>query len=146
MNEIRLFKGGLAVDDRGEVGYVNDFDFDGVKRFYWVANHRAGFIRAWHAHRNEEKYITVVQGAALIGAVQIDNWEKPSKDAKVWRHVLSADQPSILHVPAGYANGFMSLTKDAKIIFYSSSTLKASQGDDFRYDAYYWDPWKIVER
>ena len=117
-----------------------------MKRFYWVTNHKSGFVRAWHAHRREEKYITVAQGAALIGVVKIDDWEKPSKDAKVWRYVLSADQPSILHVPAGYANGFMSLTKDAKIIFYSTSTLEESQGDDFRYDAYYWDPWKIVER
>ncbi len=146
MDEIRLFKGGLAVDDRGEVGFINDFKFDRVKRFYWVTNHKSGFVRAWHAHRREEKYITVAQGAALIGVVKIDDWEKPSKDAKVWRYVLSADQPSILHVPAGYANGFMSLTKDAKIIFYSTSTLEESQGDDFRYDAYYWDPWKIVER
>ena len=29
-----LMKGGLAVDDRGEVGFVNDFDFKEVKRFY----------------------------------------------------------------------------------------------------------------
>ena len=146
MDEIRLFKGGLAVDDRGEVGFINDFNFDRVKRFYWVTNHKSGFVRAWHAHRREEKYITVAQGVALIGVVKIDDWEKPSKNAKVRRYVLSADQPSILHVPAGYANGFMSLTKDAKIIFYSTATLEESQGDDFRYDAYYWDPWKIVER
>lgn len=143
---MQLLKGGLAVDDRGKVGYVNDFDFAKVKRFYWVTNHRAGFVRAWHAHRREEKYIMVVEGSALIGAVKIDNWEKPSKDSKVWRHVLSSDHPSILHVPAGYANGFMSLTKDAKIIFYSTSTLDESQGDDIRYDAYYWNPWQIIER
>ena len=32
--------GDLAVDDRGEVGFVNDFDFAGVKRFYTVRNHQ----------------------------------------------------------------------------------------------------------
>ena len=31
--------GDVAVDDRGEVGFVNDFDFAGVKRFYAVRNH-----------------------------------------------------------------------------------------------------------
>ena len=39
--------------DRGEVGFVNDFDFEGVKRFYTLKNHPAGYVRAWHAHRRE---------------------------------------------------------------------------------------------
>ena len=51
-----LFSGDVAVDDRGEVSFVNDFDFEGVKRFYTVKNHRRGFVRAWHAHRREAKH------------------------------------------------------------------------------------------
>lgn len=142
----QLFEGGLGIDDRGEVGFVNDFNFDGVKRFYWVTNHRSGFIRAWHAHKREAKYVTVVQGAALVGAVEIDDWDKPSKDNKVWRYVLSDSKPSVVFIPAGYANGFMSLTAETKLIFFSSSSLEETHGDDIRYDAYYWNPWKIVER
>ena len=141
-----LCEGGLAVDDRGEVGFVNDFNFADVKRFYTVTNHRSGFIRAWHAHRREAKYVMVVQGAALMGAVEIDDWEKPSKDNKVWRYILSSNKPSVLFIPSGYANGFMSLTKKTKLIFFSTSTLEESQGDDVRYEAYYWNPWEIVER
>ena len=118
MNEPRLIKGGLAVDDRGQVSFVNDFDFEGVKRFYAVENHCRGFIRAWHAHRKESKYVMVVKGAALIGAVEIDDWDNPSKDALVHRHVLSERSPSVLFIPAGYANGFMSLTEDTKILFF----------------------------
>jgi len=146
MGEPKLFEGGLGVDDRGEVGFVNDFDFEGVKRFYSVTNHASGFIRAWHAHRNESKYVTVVQGAALVGAVEIDDWENPSKDQKVWRHVLSSHKPSVLYIPAGYANGFMSLTVETKLIFFSTSSLEETHDDDIRYDAYYWNPWEIVER
>ena len=52
-----LIEGGLAVDDRGIVSFVNDFDFAGVKRFYMVSNHKAGFVRAWHAHKHEAKYV-----------------------------------------------------------------------------------------
>ena len=33
MSELSFFEGGVGVDDRGEVGYVNDFNFAGVKRF-----------------------------------------------------------------------------------------------------------------
>lgn len=142
----QLIEGGIAVDDRGEVAFVNDFDFRGVKRFYVVANHRVGFVRAWHAHRKEAKYVTVVHGAALVAVVGIDNWEAPSKDAEVYRYVLSAHRPAVLYIPPGYANGFMSLTPDCKIIFFSTSTLDESRGDDVRYDSRYWNPWEIVER
>jgi len=142
----RLLEGGLGVDDRGSVAYVNDFDFAGVKRFYLVSNHRAGFVRAWHAHRREAKYVTVTRGAAVVGAVRIDNWESPSPDGEVHRHVLSAQKPSVLYIPAGYANGFMSLTEDATLMFFSTSTLEESRGDDVRYDSRYWDIWDVVER
>lgn len=138
--------GDLAVDDRGEVGFVNDFDFSGVKRFYSVRNHRRGFVRAWHAHRREAKYVTVVSGAAVVAAVAIDDWDRPSKDLKVARFVLSAARPRVVFIPAGYANGFMSLTDDARLMFFSTSTLAESQGDDVRFDARYWDPWTVEER
>lgn len=144
--EMRLIRGGLATDDRGEVGFVNEFDFAGVKRFYMVSNHRQGFIRAWHAHRKEGKYVLVVKGAALVCGVKIDNWDQPSKDLQVHRHVLSERSPSALYLPPGYANGFMSLTDDAKLLFFSTTTLEDSLGDDIRYDARYWDPWTVEER
>jgi len=141
-----LIAGGLAADDRGELTFVNDFRFEGVKRFYTVSNHRQGFIRAWHGHKRESKYVTAVSGAALVGAVCIDNWEQPSRELHVERFVVSAHRPSVLYIPAGHANGFMSLTADLKLIFFSTSSLEESQGDDFRFDSRYWDIWQVVER
>ncbi len=146
MTTPRLIEGGIAVDDRGELGFVNGFNFDGVKRFYSVSNHTQGFVRGWHGHKKEAKYITVVRGAALIGAVEIDNWDNPSKDVKVWKFVLSEHKPSIIYIPAGYANGFMSLTADTKLVLFSTSTIEESKGDDFRFDAHYWDAWQVIER
>jgi len=141
-----LIEGGLAVDDRGEVAFVNGFNFEGVKRFYLVSNHRAGFVRAWHAHRREAKYVIVVQGSAIVAAVSIDNWERPTKNAEVHRYVLSSGKPSVLFIPAGYANGFKSLTPDVKLMFFSTSSMEEAREDDVRYDADYWDPWKVIER
>jgi len=146
METPRLVKGGLAVDDRGEVGFVNDFDFAGVKRFYTVTNHRQGFVRAWHAHRHEAKYVTATSGASLVGAVAIDDWSAPAKDADVARFVLSASTPAVLYIPAGYANGFMSLSPGSRLMFFSTRTLAESQGDDVRFDARYWNIWDIAER
>jgi dTDP-4-dehydrorhamnose 3,5-epimerase-like enzyme len=134
------------VDDRGEVGFVNDFDFAGVRRFYTVKNHGVRFVRAWHAHRREGKYVTAVDGAAIVAAVKIDNWEKPSRDLRVDRFVLSAQKPSVLFIPPGYANGFMSLTADLKLMFFSTSTLQESADDDIRFDSRLWDAWQVAER
>lgn len=141
-----LIAGGLAADDRGELAFVNDFHFDGVKRFYTVSNHRQGFVRAWHGHKREGKYVTAVSGTAVIGAVAIDDWENPSRKLHVHRFVLSAHKPAVLYIPPGYVNGYMSLTQDLKLMFFSSSTLEESMGDDVRFDSRYWDIWNVVER
>jgi len=142
----QLINGKLAIDDRGEVGFVNDFSFTGVKRFYTVTNHRSGFVRAWHAHKREAKYVTIVLGAMLVCCVAIDNWEQPSPDLPIQRFVVSDKSPAVLYIPAGYANGFMSLTNQAKAIFFSTATLDESMDDDIRFDAYTWDPWSAKER
>ncbi|GMV37987.1 MAG: sugar epimerase [Fimbriimonadales bacterium] len=145
-HEPMLIEGGLAVDDRGSVAFVNDFGFLGVKRFYVVRNHQRGFVRAWHAHRREAKYVTVVSGSAVVGAVRIDDWDHPSPDLPVHRYVLSAQKPAVLYIPPGYANGFMSLTEDAVLVFYSTATVEESRVDDVRYDARLWDIWGVIER
>ena len=142
----RIIDGGLAIDDRGRVAFVNDFDFKNVKRFYIVSSHQTGFVRAWHAHKKEAKYIMVIKGAAVVAAVAIDDFENPSKEAEVQRQVLSENIPRLFYIPAGYANGFMSLTKNAQLIFFSTSTLEESEGDDVRYNSRYWDIWSVEER
>ncbi len=146
IKEPTLIAGGLAADDRGEIAFANDFHFEGVKRFYLVSNYRQGFVRAWHGHQRESKYVMAASGTALVGAVRIDDWRQPSRDLPVSRFVLAANRPSVLYIPAGYANGFMSLTADLRLIFFSTSTLEESQKDDFRYDARHWDIWNVAER
>jgi|SRR5438105_3641794 len=141
-----LYEGGVSTDDRGQVSFVNAFDFAKVKRFYTVRNHRAGFVRAWHAHRREGKYVTVVQGAALVGAVAIGDSLEPPANAKTYRFVMSATKPSVLYVPAGYANGFMSFTADTLLVFFSTSTVEESKNDDVRFDSRRWDIWSVEER
>jgi dTDP-4-dehydrorhamnose 3,5-epimerase len=138
--------GGKAFDDRGSLSFINDLDLTQFKRFYVVENHARGFVRAWHGHKHEAKAVVVISGAALVAAVKIDDWNSPSKNLKVERIVLSAEKPGALLIPAGYANGFMTLTESAKVMFFSTSSLEESAGDDFRFDARLWNPWTIEER
>ena len=145
-NKPFVINGDLSVDDRGELMFVNQFNMELVKRFYVVSNHKQGFIRAWHAHKIESKYVFIVNGTALISTVKIDDWENPSSDLIADKFILTAKKPCILFIPSGYANGFKTLATDTKIIFFSTSTLKDSVDDDYRFDAYKWNPWEIIER
>ena len=144
--EPHLIQGKAVVDDRGTVRFVNDFSFDNVKRFYSVSNHALGFVRAWHGHRHEAKFCTAVRGSFLVCCVRVDDWNTPSTDLPIHRFVLSDQTPAVLYVPAGYANGFKSLTADATILFFSSARLEDSLGDDIRFPARLWNPWDVVER
>ena len=47
-----IINGDNFVDERGVLSFVNDFDFDKIKRFYQISNHKKNYIRAWHGHKN----------------------------------------------------------------------------------------------
>ena len=138
----QLILGDSFSDHRGTVQFINGFNFPGVKRFYIVENKTVGEVRAWHGHKKERKYVFVIAGKAMIGAVKVDNWENPSKDLTVHTVILDAKIPTVYAIPHGYANGFQSLQKGTKVIFFSDSTLEDSKNDDFRFDDFYWDVWK----
>jgi dTDP-4-dehydrorhamnose 3,5-epimerase len=145
--EPRLIRGGLAVDDRGRVSFVNDFDFAGVKRAYMAENFDVNYVRAWHGHRHAQKWVLCVSGSALVCAAELPDPQHPDPKAKVYRFTLSASAPSILHIPALYANGFRALEPHTRLIFFSSDTLAESNADDFRYPGRFWDgPWAVEER
>lgn len=139
-----ILVGDVAVDDRGKVTFVNDFDFKDVKRFYMVENHQQGFVRAWHGHKKEGKYVLVVQGAAIVATVPFEGFNKD-----VERFVLSADKPKVLYIPPSHFNGFKTLSLNTKVMFFSTSTLEESTDDDYREDAQRWSGsgvWEVKER
>jgi dTDP-4-dehydrorhamnose 3,5-epimerase len=147
-NEPKIIDGGIAVDDRGQLTFANDFNFSGVKRFYMVENFFANTIRAFHGHAKEAKYVLIASGSAIVAAVKVADFSNPDKSEKVNRFVLSSRKPSLLFIPPGYANGFKPLEKDTKIIFFSTSSLEESKGDDYRFPADYWgkEVWEVENR
>ena len=144
--EPRLVEGGIAVDDRGQLIFANDFVLNEYRRFYMIKNHADQFVRAWHGHKHEGKGIVVAEGAAIVGAVRIDNWDDPSPAAVPHRYVLTSKKPSVLLIPPGYANGIMTLTADTIVCVFSSSSVEESRGDDYRYPSRLWDIWNVEER
>lgn len=136
-----MLTGDVFIDDRGELRFINDFNFEGVKRFYQVENHCKNFVRAWHGHRREAKHVYVASGSALVGVVQMDD-----ENAEPFKCVLSASKPRVLYIPPGYANGFMNLEDNTIIQFFSNTTLEESKDDDIRFPYNKWDMWGIQYR
>lgn len=134
----KLFKGGISKDFRGSVSFNNNLILKKIKRFYIVENKKKNFVRAWHGHKVEAKFIFCIRGKAKISAVKIVNFNKPSKKSKVLSWKLNSEVPNVIYIPPGYANGSKSLTKDMKLIVLSTTTLKKSLNDDFRFPKEFW--------
>lgn len=135
-------EGGLFVDDRGVIRFINDFPSN-IKRMYQVENSCGliGAVRAWHGHLKENKYVYVPRGIVEVKIIKMKKSEChgcftgyiPDGPAdRILTFTLSSFQPSILHINNGYYNGFKTLTDDAIVQFFSTSTLEESKNDDFR--------------
>jgi dTDP-4-dehydrorhamnose 3,5-epimerase len=105
-----------------------------------VENHEKGFIRAWHGHKIEAKYVFVVEGSILLGLV---NLETEKVDKKI---VLSSKKPTIIYIPPNYANGFKTLEDNTKVIFFSTVDMETAKNDDYRFEYNKWDIWNIEYR
>jgi dTDP-4-dehydrorhamnose 3,5-epimerase-like enzyme len=135
-----LIDGGSYVDARGSISFVNDFDFCGIDRFYWVRATQRGVPRGWVGHRRERKWFAVLQGEVLIAVVAPDDWQSPRSDLPVTRYHLKSTNPQVLHIPPGYATANLTLTPDALLLIFSSGKLEDIKTDDYRFPV---DQWPI---
>jgi dTDP-4-dehydrorhamnose 3,5-epimerase-like enzyme len=143
-----IINANISFDDRGEILHCNSFDFQKykIKRFYEIKNHNINFIRAWHGHKLEKKYILILQGSLKICLIKIDNWKNPSKKKRIFNYFLNEKKPQVLYVPGGYAHGTQNLTKDTRFMVFSTFSVKESIKDDYRFDHNYWNNWKTNYR
>ena len=143
--EPTLIEGGIAVDARGQVSFVNGFGFKDVVRFYMVENSAEEPVRAFHGHMKEAKYVFVPSGSALVAAVKLDDAKTPSTHEIPQRFVLSAKKPSVLYIPGGYANGFRAMEANTRVIFFATASVEESKADDYRFPHDYWgaDVWDV---
>lgn len=137
----QLIRGGHFDDNRGRVSFVNDFGFQGIRRFYCIQHGDTQTVRAWQGHQMEHKYFYVASGSFLIAWVAIDDWNNPSPYLKAESTVLRHDEPALLHIPAGYANGMKALEPGAQLLVYSDQDLEAARQDDWRFNADLWLDW-----
>ena len=148
MERVRLIEGFTHIDERGILTAANDFDAIAIRRFYIVTNHTVGYVRAWHGHAQESKFVFPLAGTALVQTVDIgiENMIGPSMDLLPHRWVLSARKPQVLIIPPGHVNGWMGLEPNTVLMFMSDATLDESKEDDYRFPAEWWSNWRIPWR
>ncbi len=140
----QIIEGGLNKDSRGIIKYINDFKFEGIKRFYTIES-RKKIIRAWQGHKIEKKYFYIVKGCFRICAVKIDNWEFPSKRLIPKEFLLKDIENKILFIPSGFANGIQAMINNSILQVFSNLEIEDSEKDIYRYDSKLWFDWEKTQ-
>ena len=126
----KIIEGNRIFDNRGSLRFSNNLNFKSLKRLYIVHNYSKNFVRAWHGHKKEEKYICCIKGTFQISAVKLDNLKKPNKKNKIFTYYLNENNNNFVYVPKGFANGSMSLEENSKLLIFSTLTIEESLKDD----------------
>ncbi|WP_343539411.1 WxcM-like domain-containing protein [Sphingobacterium thalpophilum] len=138
-SSISVIQGGIAIDQRGQIRYVNEFDMTLVKRFYIIKNVDTELIRGWRAHRIEQRWFYVLSGAFSLDLVWIDDWEKPSRQLPVQHLELRSSEMKVLNVPAGYGTAFKAIEPNSELLVYADHGFEHAKFDDYIFPPDYFD-------
>jgi len=131
-NKPSMIKGGSHTDHRGTIHFVNDFDMSQVKRFYLIEHPNIEVIRAWRAHRIEQRWFNAVAGKFVIRIVKIDNWESPTKVVSIQDvHLSSCNE--VLYIPSGYGTWIQAEENNSKLLVFGDYGIEHAINDDYLY-------------
>lgn len=136
-NKPGVISGGIHTDQRGTLRFFNDFDMEPVKRFYIIEHPDTETIRGWRAHRIEQRWFQITQGAFKIQLIKIDNWEVPSKSLLIEEFIISAQDNKVLHIPKGFASSIQALENNSKVIVFADYGIENAKLDDYLYPVDY---------
>ena len=128
-----VIQGGLFSDERGTVGFVNDFTMHDVRRFYIIGFPKVGAVRAWIGHRRERKWFAAAAGRIALVVRPLEAFDDPNP-APADVFYLDEGSPSVVAVPTGHAVGMKAISPQARLLVFSDHTLEEAKGDDVRFD------------
>lgn len=138
-------KGGTFSDERGILSFVNEFDLSPVKRMYSIVHPDKSVVRAWQGHQQESKWFKCIKGRFVVAWKKIDDFSNPSPLPPPEHAILDSNQPEILFIPPGYANGLKALDVNSEIMVFSDYNLGESLDDKIRFDKDLWFDWNQFE-
>jgi len=128
---VEIIKGGISLDARGHIRFVNEFDMSSVKRFYIIKNSDTELIRGWRAHRVEQRWFYVLSGSFELNIVKIDNWDLPRRDLPIQNYKLSAQELKVIHIPAGYGTAFKAIEDASELLVFADYGLEHASIDNY---------------
>ncbi|MCI2227545.1 WxcM-like domain-containing protein [Polaribacter sp. MSW13] len=133
-----LISGNVYNDDRGSLFYNNDFDASIIKRIYFIENATTLINRGWQGHKIEQRWFSSVTGSFKISILEIDNWEKPSKDLIPKEFILNSSTLDILHIPKGYITSIKALKEESKLLVLADYLLGEIK-DEYKFPQNYFE-------
>src|SRR5690606_18659464 len=134
---MKFIPGGIAEDHRGSIRFVNEFDMSAVKRFYIIENKDTETIRGWRAHRIEQRWFYVLDGAFSMKTVKIDDWDQPSRELPVEETIMRSEGQQIIHVPVGCGTAFQALEAGSRLLVFADYGIEHAKLDDYTYPVDY---------
>jgi dTDP-4-dehydrorhamnose 3,5-epimerase-like enzyme len=107
-----------------------------IKRIYVIENKNEDIVRAWQGHKIEQRWFSVIEGKFRIQLIEVDNWDKPSKNLPKIEFILKSENLDVLHVPPGFISCIQSLDKKSKLIAFTDYKL-GEINDEFKYPTNY---------
>ena len=135
---------GQYVDHRGTITFLNEFNMEQVKRFYVIQNKDTEVIRAWRAHKIEQRWFHVACGEFLIRVVKIENWDTPDPKAEIQEFSLSEKNNQVLHLPKGYGSWIKAVEENSKLIVFADYPIENASLDDYQYSPDYFTNQSII--
>ena len=140
-----LIGGGIHIDSRGVLRYVNEENPGYYRRFYLITHNDMDVVRAWQGHKKEEKAFYSISGSFTIAVVKPDSFETPSGDEKPDFFQLTEENKNFLRVPGGSYTGIKATSTNSTLLVLSSMDLKDSKVDDYRQPADKWLDWSTIK-
>ena len=138
-----IITGGSFTDGRGTLSFVNKFDLLPARRFYIIEHPDASVVRAWQAHKREQKWFYVIDGSFKMVIVKPADWVPTGEKQYLQEFQLYAGDNKLLHVPGGYASGFRALEPGSKLLVFSEFATADAASDEFRFDKDLWYDWHM---
>ena len=135
---IKVLQGETFVDHRGMIKSMNNFDFKGVERFYFIHHPDKSIHRGWHGHQFEKKWFYCVKGSFRLAFVKPDDWDNPSPDLTPEIFEITAEDDQLIILSEGHANCIKAMEDGSVLMVYSGKKLEDAHDDSWRYEVKMW--------
>ena len=125
--------------------FVNEFKFEGIKRFYFIKHPDPNFVRAWQGHQAEMKYFYPITGSFVVAWVKIDNFKEPSPKLIPQYYIINSKSSELVFIPPGYANGIKALEPNSELMIFSDMEVEQSVEEKNRYNKKLWFDWEKLQ-